>query len=187
MSTLSVSPSSISVSAASSIHGDSRSDGSIPAESSHESPSVSSRDAQGARDSVANVAPVSSADVGSVSGTPRVILRLEALAALAVSLVAYAHLGGSWATFAMLFLVPDLAFLGYLAGPRVGAVAYNTTHSWLGPALLTLFGATTGLAVLPFVAVWSAHLGFDRALGYGLKHDASFTRTHLGTIGRPRA
>jgi hypothetical protein len=30
-----------------------------------------------------------------------------------------------------------------------------------------------------------AHIGFDRMLGYGLKHASGFGDTHLGRIGRP--
>jgi hypothetical protein len=29
-----------------------------------------------------------------------------------------------------------------------------------------------------------AHIGLDRALGYGLKHESGFSDTHLGRIGR---
>lgn len=32
--------------------------------------------------------------------------------------------------------------------------------------------------------IWSAHIGFDRALGYGLKYASGFGATHLGRIGR---
>ena len=32
--------------------------------------------------------------------------------------------------------------------------------------------------------IWSAHIGFDRALGYGLKYDTGFSFTHLGRIGK---
>ena len=32
--------------------------------------------------------------------------------------------------------------------------------------------------------IWCAHIGFDRALGYGLKSAAGFEFTHLGRIGR---
>ena len=32
--------------------------------------------------------------------------------------------------------------------------------------------------------VWFAHIGLDRALGYGLKYDAGFRFTHLGRIGK---
>ena len=28
--------------------------------------------------------------------------------------------------------------------------------------------------------IWAAHIGFDRALGYGLKYAAGFGVTHLG-------
>jgi Domain of unknown function (DUF4260)/Transposase domain (DUF772) len=31
--------------------------------------------------------------------------------------------------------------------------------------------------------IWCAHIGFDRALGYGLKYSAGFGFTHLGLIG----
>ena len=34
--------------------------------------------------------------------------------------------------------------------------------------------------------IWLAHIGFDRALGYGLKYAAGFTFTHLGVIGHAR-
>jgi hypothetical protein len=31
-----------------------------------------------------------------------------------------------------------------------------------------------------------AHIGLDRALGYGLKYNAGFVFTHLGRIGKVR-
>lgn len=42
----------------------------------------------------------------------------------------------SWLLLAVLFLAPDLSFPGCLAGPRVGAMAYNLAHSYVGPAAL---------------------------------------------------
>jgi hypothetical protein len=33
--------------------------------------------------------------------------------------------------------------------------------------------------------IWLAHIGFDRALAYGLKYPVAFGDTHLGRIGRP--
>lgn len=33
-------------------------------------------------------------------------------------------------------------------------------------------------------ALWLAHSGFDRMLGYGLKSPEGFSITHLGRIGR---
>ena len=34
--------------------------------------------------------------------------------------------------------------------------------------------------------IWFAHIGFDRMLGYGLKHGAGFRFTHLGRIGKDK-
>ena len=41
----------------------------------------------------------------------------------------YAIWGGPWWLFAILFLLPDLSFAAYLAGPRTGALVYNAAHS----------------------------------------------------------
>ncbi|MFO7892188.1 MAG: DUF4260 family protein [Longimicrobiales bacterium] len=32
-------------------------------------------------------------------------------------------------------------------------------------------------------AVWAAHIGMDRALGFGLKGPDAFQQTHLGWVG----
>jgi hypothetical protein len=121
---------------------------------------------------------------GGATGAPRTVLRLEGLAMMVVAIAAYAHLGASWPMFAALFLAPDLAFLAYLAGPRVGAIAYNTTHSYLTYALVLALGLTLVPAVLPIAALGAAHVGFDRALGYGLKYATAFGHTHLGVVGK---
>jgi hypothetical protein len=118
-------------------------------------------------------------------GVPRLLLRLEGLAILVAALVAYRWLGGAWTTFAWLFLVPDLSMLGFLAGPRVGAIAYNAAHSYLGAALLAGCGALFSAPLWSLLAaIWVAHIGLDRALGYGLKYGSAFADTHLGRIGR---
>jgi hypothetical protein len=36
-------------------------------------------------------------------------------------------------------------------------------------------------------AIWAAHIGLDRMLGYGLKYTSSFNDTYLGHIGRTHA
>jgi hypothetical protein len=46
----------------------------------------------------------------------QVLLRLEGLAAVALSAVFYARTGASWWLFAALWLTPDLSMLGYLGG-----------------------------------------------------------------------
>jgi hypothetical protein len=125
------------------------------------------------------------AEAGSASGGVRLLLRAEGLVVLAASVAAYAQFGAGWGWFALLFLLPDLSFLAYLAGPRAGAAAYNAAHSYAGPlGLLALgvLGAQPGL--LAIALVWCAHIGFDRALGYGLKYASGFGQTHLGRVGR---
>jgi hypothetical protein len=110
-------------------------------------------------------------------------LLLEGVAMAAVAIVAYRHLGGSWTRFATLFLLPDLSMLGYLAGPRVGAMAYNVAHALVGPAALAILGLSAPM-VLPYACLWLAHVGVDRALGYGLKYSSAFGATHLGRLAR---
>ena len=119
---------------------------------------------------------------GAVGG-PRAALRLEAAGALAVAIGLYTHTGASVGMFLALFLVPDLSMLGYLLGNRVGAAAYNAAHSYLGPFALVALGMALP-SVLPFAAIWAAHVAFDRMLGYGLKYATAFGDTHLGRIGR---
>ena len=119
-------------------------------------------------------------------GGVRTLLQLEGLALLLAALALYADTGASWKTFAIFFLVPDLSFAFYLAGSRAGAAAYNAAHSMIGPILLALAArlAPQAWLLLPAALIWLAHIGFDRALGYGLKYASGFSDTHLGRIGR---
>jgi len=115
----------------------------------------------------------------------RVLLRLEGLALMTVAILLYVRLGGSFSQLALLFLAPDVSMLSYLFGARVGAAGYNAAHSTLGPLTLVAFSSAAAQpAALPFALIWLAHIGFDRALGYGLKRARGFRLTHLGRIGR---
>ena len=122
---------------------------------------------------------------GAVNGGLKTLLRLEGMTLFAGMTRLYGVWDGSWWIYAVLFLAPDLSFAGYLAGPRIGANVYNAAHSTLAPAALM----TTGFALasplsLSIAMIWLAHIGFDRALGYGLKYAAGFSLTHLGRIGK---
>jgi len=57
-------------------------------------------------------------------------LRVEALVIFGACLALYGWLGGGWTQFALLFLVPDISFTGYLAGSRAGALVYNAFHTY---------------------------------------------------------
>ena len=67
---------------------------------------------------------------------PRRLLHLEGAAVLTVSLLSYHWSHGSWLQFALLFLLPDLSMLGYVANIRVGAITYNAVHTYVGPLVL---------------------------------------------------
>lgn len=116
---------------------------------------------------------------------PIFFLRIEGLLTLIAATAAYHSLGAPWIVFAFAFFVPDLSLLGYLAGPKHGALVYNLAHTHATPLVIALtawgMNSTAGLAA---AAIWFAHIGFDRALGYGLKLPTGFSDTHLGRIGR---
>ncbi|MEO5884051.1 MAG: DUF4260 domain-containing protein [Candidatus Limnocylindrales bacterium] len=124
-------------------------------------------------------------DVAPVS--TRTWLRLEGLAAFAAGLAIFGANGGPWLLVVPLLLLPDASMVGYLRGPQLGALTYNLVHNWaLGAAVLGL-GVWTGVDVVVLAgAILVAHVGMDRALGYGLKLPTSFQETHLGRIGKAR-
>jgi hypothetical protein len=121
---------------------------------------------------------------GAVDGSVRTLLRVEGLVLLIAAVAFYERIADGWALFALLFLAPDLSFAGYLLGPRIGALAYNTMHSTVGPLTLAAVSFAFDQHLTQALAsIWLAHIGFDRALGYGLKHARGFGFTHLGLIG----
>ncbi|MGR3436738.1 MAG: DUF4260 domain-containing protein [Shimia sp.] len=87
-----------------------------------------------------------------------------------------------WAAV-LVFFAPDLSFVGYAAGPRVGAAAYNLCHTYGLPACLAVVGLPLDAPLAVALGLlWVGHAGFDRALGYGLKEAAGFKHTHLGHL-----
>ena len=97
---------------------------------------------------------------GAVTGGPRTVLRLEGLALFIGMTLLYYIWDGDWWIYAILFFVPDLSF-------AAGGFA------------------TAEPLILSIAMIWLAHIGFDRALGYGLKYESGFGFTHLGRIGKP--
>ena len=122
---------------------------------------------------------------GAVDGVPRLLLRLEGLAVALGAVLAYVKLGAPWWLFAVFILMPDLSMLGYLAGTRIGSIAYNIFHVTLGPLALALAGfLLPQFDVLAIALTWLCHIGIDRALGFGLKYRVGFAFSHLGRVGR---
>lgn len=120
-----------------------------------------------------------------ITGQPKLILRLEGLVLFAAGLAAFLYLKQSIWIFAALFLVPDLSMVAYFAGPKLGAIIYNIFHATIAPLLLAIYGVLFGeLFAQVLASIWLAHIGLDRAVGYGLKYPSDFRDTHLGRIGR---
>lgn len=121
---------------------------------------------------------------GAVTGGVRVMVRIEGAAVFLGATAAYFYLGGAWWVYLVLLFSPDLSFLGYGLGPKIGAAVYNGAHSFavsigLGALAIALQADLLGQLAL----IHAAHIGLDRSLGYGLKYASGFGSTHLGLIG----
>jgi hypothetical protein len=113
--------------------------------------------------------------------------RMEGLIVLAVAIFLYTTVDGSWWLFALLLLAPDLSMIGYALGNRSGQWSYNVAHTYAIPLALAAVGFGLGIEWLLAVSlIWLAHIGMDRAVGYGLKEAKGFKYTHLGNLGKPK-
>jgi Domain of unknown function (DUF4260) len=111
----------------------------------------------------------------AVTSSSQTILleRLEGLALLVASVIIFAITAPNWILFALLLLAPDLAMAGYLA------------HLNILPLALGIIGLTTNNTLeIQLALIWFAHIGMDRAAGYGLKLETGFSDTTFGRIGR---
>lgn len=114
---------------------------------------------------------------------PRTLLRLEGLALFGAALAVYLHLDYSVLALLLLFLAPDLSFVAFAAGPRVGAEVYDAVHTALWPLALGAAGVVVDEATLVQVAlIWLAHIGLDRALGFGLRYPIEPQESHLDRV-----
>jgi hypothetical protein len=115
------------------------------------------------------------------------LLKLEEFFLFCLALFLFDRLDYSWWLYAILFLAPDLSMLGYLAGPRTGAVTYNFVHHKALAIGLYMLGSFLAEPALQFTGVLLlGHSSFDRLFGYGLKYPDAFHSTHLGVIGRQK-
>lgn len=125
------------------------------------------------------------------------LLRLEELAQFALCLLALILKDVPWWYYLLILIGPDISMLGYLLGPKVGAVSYNIAHhkglalAWIGLGLVLGY-VQKDLSGLTFEYAWLfytgiilyGHASMDRIFGYGLKFSDNFQHTHLGWIGK---
>lgn len=116
------------------------------------------------------------------------LIKLEEFGAFLFSIYLFSLLPYPWWFYPAFFFAPDLAMVGYLAGPRLGAIAYNIIHHRALVLGLFVAGAWFHIPVLSVCgAIFFGHSSLDRVLGYGLKYGDSFQHAYLGEIGRQSA
>lgn len=108
------------------------------------------------------------------------IIHLEGLIVLVTSIYTYSLCDFSWFIFFLLLLAPDISMLAYLLNDQVGAQIYNLFHTYVVSILLVGIGVFFKLDVILMIGlIWTAHIGMDRMLGYGLKYKTGFKDTHI--------
>ncbi|MCP8615881.1 DUF4260 domain-containing protein [Salirhabdus salicampi] len=113
----------------------------------------------------------------------KALLHMEGLAVLLVSVYFYASLNFSWLLFIVLFFIPDVSMVGYGISKKFGALTYNIFHTYTVPTIFILMGVFSTMETLVMIGlIWSAHIGMDRMIGYGLKYPTSFKETHLNRV-----
>jgi hypothetical protein len=114
---------------------------------------------------------------------PRALLRAEGLAVAVAAVALYFHADYPWWLLVVLVLAPDLSMVGYLAGPTVGAAAYDAAHTSAVPVALAAVGLVVDAdTAVQLGLIWLTHIGVDRAVGYGLKYPTGFKDTHLQRV-----
>ena len=114
---------------------------------------------------------------------PRILLRAEGGVVAVTAIALYLHADYPWWLLVVLALAPDLSAVGYLAGPTVGAAAYDAAHTYSLPIGVAAIGVIADAEIAIQVGlIWLAHIGVDRAVGYGLKYPTGFRDTHLQRV-----
>lgn len=113
------------------------------------------------------------------------VIQLEELGMLIFSFFLFLEADISWWWFFVLLLTPDISMLGYISGPKTGAMIYNIFHHKGLGILLLLVGYFFHhpIAYISGVIIFG-HASMDRLFGYGLKYERGFKFTHLGEIGK---
>lgn len=115
----------------------------------------------------------------------KTLLRLEELAEFLFSIYLFSLLPFPWWVYPVLFVAPDLALLGLVAGRRVGALTYNLIHHKAVAFGLFALGALLGLPPVSLAGtILLGHSSLDRVLGFGLMDGKTFTHTHLKLTGQ---
>lgn len=115
----------------------------------------------------------------------KTLISIEEIAMFMLALFGFYHLTFAWWVFWALLLLPDVSMVGYLIGPKLGAVLYNIVHHKALAIAIYVLGFYLAVPTLQLAGIiLFAHSSMDRALDYGLKYFTGFKDTHLGKIGK---
>ncbi|MCA0987605.1 DUF4260 domain-containing protein [Guptibacillus algicola] len=113
----------------------------------------------------------------------KLFLHVEGFVVLILSIYFYSEMNVSWWLFLLLLFAPDVAMFGYMFGTKVGSYAYNVLHTYSLPLTILLFSLIGEQTLLVAIGlIWTAHIGMDRMIGYGLKSTEDFKVTHLQKV-----
>ena len=113
------------------------------------------------------------------------ILKLEEAAMLGLCIYALILFHADWWWYLLLALGPDISFIGYAAGNKIGAFCYNLFHHKGIAIVVFIIGYLLKNESLQLIGIiLFGHSSMDRMLGYGLKLSEGFKYTHLGLIGK---
>jgi hypothetical protein len=114
----------------------------------------------------------------------KTVLKLEEAAMFGAAIYAFSRLSFAWWWFPLLILAPDIGMVGYLFNNKIGAFFYNLFHHKGLAIIIFVMGLVSNNEVLQLSGViLFGHSSMDRMLGYGLKYETGFKKTHLGLIG----
>ncbi|MFT3886498.1 MAG: DUF4260 domain-containing protein [Flavobacteriales bacterium] len=125
------------------------------------------------------------------------LIKLEEAAQFMLCLSVLILSDAQWWVYLLLAVGPDIGMLGYLIGPRIGALTYNVLHHKAVALIILVMSFEFGhigedgdpKAHWPlFITglILYGHASMDRILGYGLKFGDSFQHTHLDWIGKQK-
>jgi len=113
----------------------------------------------------------------------KVLLHGEGFVVLTLCIFFYKYGQFSWTLFFILLLSPDISIVGYLFNKKMGAIIYNIFHTYIITIGIIILGLIfSNQTIIAIGIIWSAHIGMDRMVGFGLKYPTKFNDTHLSKV-----
>ncbi|TMN20872.1 DUF4260 domain-containing protein [Lentibacillus cibarius] len=110
----------------------------------------------------------------------RITVRLEGLAIFLMGTYLYFTMSDNVWLYLLLALSPDISMVGYLIHTHIGYQLYNVFHTYVITILFLLLGVIMNTDIIIEIGlIWTAHIGMDRLVGFGLKYPTEFHDSHV--------